>query len=54
MSSAPEKAKPGRKPLAPEQRRTGRLPFRVLPAVEEKAKRLGRDWLESLILKAKG
>lgn len=42
----------GRPPLATEARRTGRLPFRVLPDVAEKAKRLGRARIEKIIREA--
>ena len=53
MSEPAQPKKPGRPEMPPELKRTGRLPFRVLPEIEAKAKRLGRDRVEELIRKAK-
>lgn len=48
---APEQPKRrGAPPKPPEERRTGRLQFRVLPKVAEKAGRIGRSAVEAAIL----
>lgn len=60
MSQAPERAKPGRKPLAEGQGKTARVELRVLPATKEawqaKADAAGltlQAWVERSLSRAK-
>lgn len=53
MDTKTEKKRPGRKPLPPEQRRTGRLAMRTYPDIEEKARRVGTEAVEAAIRKIK-
>lgn len=49
MGNTAEQKKPGRPPLPPEQKRTGRLSMRTYPDVEEKARRVGTEAIEQAI-----
>jgi len=52
-AAEPEARRPGRPALPEGCSRTGRISMRTYPDIEEKVKRNGTSWLESLIRRAK-